>query len=542
MIKTGPVSLEKFSDRKEELQRLEKIKLDYLKGYRRNLGLIGPLSIGKTSLILKYLHQKMGEELFPIYLNLEEGFLKESFFGFLLFFLNKATGRPSEISIAGISDIGKTIEREHPFLASQVRVIDSGLKSGNSTLVLNTILKLPKQIKAELGKNCLFVLDEFFGFEKLKAGAWIQILSRHIMLDKDVLFILVSSDIERAKSTFDSELSFLFGNFEIMELKNFSYKESLEFLEERFKDIKYERSALDSLIYLTNGTPLYLDLLSRWIQENLVFLDWKGLALVLKENLLENKSFLYRYFQEKLNLSPAMKRPEEFLSFVTEIARGNTRKRELADKINLRLPIYSHSLNGFLEKSGSFYKISDPLFRLWLLYAYRPDLMGLKSTMEKKVDSLIQEIERSSRNLTSSQFENYSKEQLRDFISSLFANFQNEFIEVKGRKKLMPKFSRVEELLRRDEYLILKGRKSGRGIWLLVVFLSPLVEELAYKLLTDLKGKLSNFNQKIVISAWEIDESSRSILKAKGFWFWDLEFLNELIGFYGIPETFPSKS
>ena len=538
MIKIGPVNLEKFLGRISELRRLDKIKSDYVKGYRRNLAVIGPWGIGKTSLLLKYIHQGLKEELFPVYLNLEEGFLKESFFGFLLFSL-RIFSETKGSSFTSVIDAGKVIEEEFPFLGALVRNIELGQKSGNYEMIWKAIFKIPKVIKNRFNKNCFFVIDEFFGFDKCKTASWPQLLREHIMLDEYILFVLMSSDTEKSKTMLNSELSLLFGNFEIIELSKFSYNESLEFAKERMKGIKKEDKVLDALIFLTQGMPLYLDLLTNWISDNLSALNWEGLVLALRENVLDNKGFFYRYFQEKLSLSPGIERFQEFLPFIMEVAWGNTKKKDLKEK-NLAYAAYNYSMNGFLEKNGSFYRIKDSLFRIWLLYAYKPDLMGLKLDSEDRMNLVSEEIKRVNNNLSNFRLR-CLKDGIEDIIQNLFLRFENEFIEFEGRRKLLPGFSVIEKKLDGEKYLVLEGKKIKGGKWLIVLFTSEVDELCVYKLLSDFKGGLGRYTQKLGILISDIDDNTKSVLKAKGFWIWDSVFLSKLLEFYGASGTFNAE-
>jgi len=518
--------------------RLDKIKSDYAKGYRRNLAVIGPWGIGKTSLLLKYIHQGLKQELFPVYLNLEEGFLKESFFGFLLFSL-RIFSKAKDSSFTSVVDAGKIIEEEFPFLGTLIRNIEMGQKNGNYELVWEAIFKIPKVIKNKFNKNCFFVIDEFFGFDKCKATSWPQLLREHIMLDEHVLFILMSSDIEKSKTMLNSELSLLFGNFEIIELSRFSYNESLEFTKERIKGLERDEKVLDALIFLAHGMPLYLDLLTNWIRDNLSVLDWEGVVLALKENVLDNKGFFYRYFQEKLGLSPGVEKFQEFLPFVMEVARGNTKKKDLKEK-NLVYATYNYSMNGFLEKNGSFYRIKDTLFKIWLLYAYKPDLMGLKLDSEERINLVSEEIKRLNNNFNNVRLQR-SKNNIENIIRNLFLKFENEFIEIEGRRKLLPEFSAIKKKQDEEKYLVLEGKKNKGGKWLIVLFTSKVDEPCAYKLLSDFKSSLSCYTQKLGILVSDIDNNTKSVLKAKGFWIWDAVFLSKLLEFYGASGIFNAE-
>ena len=534
MIKIGPVSIEKFSARESELKRLDKIQSDYLSGYRRNLAVLGPWSIGKTSLMLKFIHDRLNPDLFPVYLNLEDGFLKESFFGFLLYSLRNLSLKKESYSLANVGDSAAAIEKEYPQLASAIKHIESASRSNNYLTIMDSILGLPDIVKKKFGKNCIFIIDEFFSLDKLRVSSWMQMLRDHIMLDKYTLFVLISSEIERSKSVLNSEFSLLFGNFEIIELDNFSYHESVDFTESRLGGIKIrEPNTVEKMIALTNGLPLYLDILTSWIDENVDLFDWQSFIMMLKEVLLNNKGFLYRYFSEKLRVIPGDDKFQEFLPFVIEVARGNTKRRELKKK-DFSYATSNYSMNGFLEKNGSFFRIKDPLFRIWLLCAYNADLMGLKLSSELKEEMLTKEIEAVGSPLN--VFVNSGD--IENMVTRLILNFDNEFIEIGGKKKQLPKLSSVKTLFQSQNFSVLQAEKAKAGRWLFVVISPEFQEQDAYILLESLKSKEINFNQKIAVMVQRDDSNISLIFKTKGFWVWDMKLINRIIEFYGLSRDF----
>ncbi|MDP8253080.1 MAG: ATP-binding protein [Candidatus Kaelpia aquatica] len=534
MIKIGPVAKEEFSSREKEVERLKKIKNDYLDGYRRNLAILGPWSIGKTSLILKFIHDDLGEDLFPIYLNLEEGFLKESFLGFLLHSLRRFSLVDSNFFIDSAAESGRVIDRDYPAFSSIVRNIELGLKNNNYELLMSSILRLPLLIKKEFKKNSLFVIDEFFGLSKLKLNYWMQILREHIMLDEHALFILMSSDQDRSKSVLNSELSLLFGNFEIMELDKFSYQESRGFIESRMGKIREMNDvAIDRLITLTAGVPLYLDILTSWVQENVDRFDSESLILVIRENLINNKGFLYRFFGEKLKNYPGVEKFQEFLPFIIEIARGNTKKKSLK-KLDLSYADSGYSMNGFLEKNGSFFRIKDPLFRIWLLYAYSADLMGLGIGFKARMEMLEKELD--CVNFGSNLFHSDKPMlEIEAVVKELILKFDNEFIDLSGKRKQLPKILSLEKESQGQNYVLFCAKREGAGHWLFLVVSPGFKEQDSYAIIERLKDSQVRFNQKIAIVPNQLEDNNVNlILKTKGFWIWDMEFLTKLCEFYSV--------
>jgi len=210
MERVGPVILDKFVGRQKELKRLEKIKRDHLNGYRRNLALIGPPNIGKTSLILKFL-DCIGDELFPIYLNLENRSVEESVLGFLLFLLHKLSGLDEEFGITDIEEAIRWVSGKYPKIGQALSKMSYYGKKMDRESQLRTIFKFPQFLYETLRKSCIFVIDEFFEFERFKVDKWMQVLREHVMLDEHTLFILISSSraFTNPSQSKDSNLSFI---------------------------------------------------------------------------------------------------------------------------------------------------------------------------------------------------------------------------------------------------------------------------------------------------------------------------------------------
>lgn len=521
MIKVGPVTLDRFCARSSELQRLNKIKNDFLNGYRRNLAILGPLNIGKTSLVLKYIHHVMGRDIFPIYINLEDGFFTDNFLGSIFFFLNKFAND----EITDLNSVSETLKERFNYLKKFVDELEEYYKRSDYTKLLHHILKLDKIIYRYLKLRCVYIIDEFFNLEKLRIGSWIKLLRENIMLNSNSLFIIISSEVERAKSILHSEFSLLFGNFEILELKKLSYTEAIEFINHR--KITTDRKILDTLIFLTAGHPLYLDILTGWIQDNLKIFDREGLIVTIRENVLDNKGFLYRYFQEKLKYSLPYKENREYLWFVLEVAKGNVRRRELEEKVKPGL--LNCSLNGHLEKSGSFYRLKDPLFRLWLLYAYQPDVMGIRFSRREGVNFFTRGIEDMIPEIYNWD-DHRHRTQIVKLLKDLLMAFNNEYVMVNDKKKLFPRFSKIIEEYIYSDVLCLKGEKKKGKPWAVVISFKVIDEPQAVELVKALPR--SDFSNRIYIDFCKLDVNVTTILKAGGFWIWDGEFLNYLLELY----------
>ena len=158
---------EKFFDRQEYLEILQKRVLGLKEGYRQNLAIIGDELVGKTTLVHQFLNKFWDNRIINIYLEVRpdslSGFAKK-FIGILLYnFLINDNTPPKE-------DLNYLIERSRTFIprtAERIKFILQALEKRKRQNILRDLFSLCDYIYQETSKSCVVILDEFHNLEKL---------------------------------------------------------------------------------------------------------------------------------------------------------------------------------------------------------------------------------------------------------------------------------------------------------------------------------------------------------------------------------------
>lgn len=536
----APVTPEQFFDRKDLLDKLEKRFKDFMDGYRRNFALLGPKYIGKTSLILKFLQglldqkQEFKQAVIPIYIEIDDVPLHDVAYKVVISVLNKLlVGRLFERSISGLEGILKELKAKKLALGKLLLEIIDAQRSGNYGIMFSKVLELPKLIYQDTSHRTILILDEFCRLSDYGIQGWIDKLRDEVMLQSTTLFVLISSQSDKAKFLLSGELSFLFGNFEIIELSNFSFSEAMNFLQQRLSSYQIAPGILELISYLTRGFPFYLDLIVREIRllyphnENI---DFNKIVTIIDNLVIEDKGFLNRFFYTEFDRIISKNGKSNILPILLEVAQGAqrySRLREILGKDKIKIEI-----NGYLEKSGNFLKINDHLFRLWLKCYYQPQVTGIINGSYERVSLLRSEIEKISQS-----YALFSKiEEINKNVYQIISNFQGDFIEDQGKRRLLPKFQKVKLIKEESNFSFIEAIRENGKIWLFVTIKVSCDENLMYEIMGNLKGGISKYQERIIITVAGLSDTARIIAKLHKFWIWDLELIEELSLIYLMPD------
>jgi Cdc6-like AAA superfamily ATPase len=532
-----PVTPEYFFDREGLFKKLEKRFQDFLQGYHRNFALIGPRYIGKTSLILKFLdflskgQSNLLEEVIPIYIEVNDIPLPNIAYKVVVSVLNRLLyGKLFAKSISGIEGILKELKGKKPAIAKMLLEIIDCQRKKNIAEMFDRILNLPKLIYDEIGSKTILILDEFCRFSNYGIKDWIKNLKEEVMVQSNTLFILISSEQEVAKEILNKELSLLFGNFEVIALKNFNSQQSIAFLENRLSGFSISKDIINTLVYLTKGFPLYLDLISREIRENFSkedFIDEDKIIKVLDRLILDGQGFLNRFFYLEFDKLVSKQEKSDLIPFIFEIAHGINKISDLKKSLGVNQTTnIKFGLNGYIEKIGSFLRIKDPLFKIWINHFYEPKMLGISLENDRKRLELIGEL-----NKFKSKFSTiYDKQSnLKQIFISLLKGFDNEYIEYDNRRKFLPKFYDIFLIHEVEHFVVFQGLRLKGSPWLFIILKTKVGEDLVYEIMNILQGNLSKFSQKVVIALNEMDDTARIIFKAHKFWIWEEQLLERFV-------------
>ena len=544
-----------FFDRNVYLDILEKRTKAAKAGYRQNIAIIGDKDIGKTSVILHFLNQFNDPMILPLYLELGpelswEQFVRK-FIGSLLYnFLENS-------NVARNEDLDFLISKASRFIPKTIEAIKltlSLLKKRKSVQNLFIqLLSLCDILNLETGKFCVIIFDEFHYLGTLGIKQIYKQFAKMLMIQKKVLYIILSSAKFKAKKILSSHLALLFGNFEIIEMQSFDLKTTEEFLSKRLAHLQMEKSLIDFLIHFTGGHPLYLkiitDSLLRFTSpvRNTTLPEGKtkisnGTSPITKEKLAEIIQDLLFVESGILNQRfrlANLKLTQDYQELLYLIADGQNRLKDLATNLHKSKTQILSRLNLLLEydvidKSGDFFIISDRIFNFWLRFVYREKLNSLTFNTEEQKKNFRMKIEEKI-----NQFILANRKSVLERMMELLHLFENELIQLRTKKFRLVQFQEIKPLTflhsRLNEGLIARSKDS---LWIMAVKREALTEED----IVDFTKQCRRFHyakpqKKVIVTNYSIDTNARLKAMEEKVLTWNLDDLNLILDLYNKPRV-----
>ncbi len=521
---------------------LEKRLDAFQKGYRQNIGIIGLPFLGKSFLTQSFLDRVVvgHPEIIPIHYVCQEfdSFerFSERWMGELLISLYRSIYKsvPDSFPI-----LIRALKKVIPNTISRMKGIKSFTLNHRHQEAYRELLALTGEIQKEHGKKFLMVLDEFHLLTDIGLNDPFGNLGKEIMIQKETMFLVTSSQPARSLSIFREKLSLLFGNFEIIELGPFDFDEAIQFMDHHLVQLNLENELKRFLVRLTDGHPYYLDQiinrLQRTEKKDESVTNRQLITEALTCELYETRGVLYQHFQSRF-YQIAHGRPWPFFAdALLAIALGHKKlsqmNRFLHQKIShLKKIIEKLLFHEMIKKHGSFYQIHDPLFRFWLAKAYyRQRFMGERlplARLEGFKKELNQAIEESTIE---------DKRELPKRIVELFLNFRNDVVELNRKKFKCPHFT---EILSRPN----NGRvfpvfaRNGKTRWLCQVLSGRITEDDILTFLQDNKRLRGSIQKKLIIGLRGIELNAILLAQEAKIQYLDLRSLNSLLDLYDKPK------
>ncbi len=511
------------------------------KGYRQNIGIIGPAFLGKSFLVKDFLSRLTNHsEIIPIH------FICQEFDSFERF----SERWMGELLINLFQFIHQSLpDRFSILIRSLKKVIPKTLKKMQGIKKLTflhryqeayrELISLTGEIQKEYGKKFLMVLDEFHRLAEIGLNDPFGNLGKEMMIQKETMFLVTSSQPARSLSIFREKLSLLFGNFEIIELGPFDFEEAIQFVDHHATKINLEHELKRFLIRLTDGHPYYLGLiinrLHRLEKQDDVKSNREILIDALTNELFETHGMLYQHFQLHF-YQMAQTRPWPlFADALLAISLGHKKlsqmSRFLHQKSNdIKKIIEKLLLHEIIKKHGSFYQIHDPLFRFWLAKVYwRQRFMGerlpiarqegFKREMRQAIDESILE----------------DKRELPKRIVELFLNFRNDVVELNHRKFKCPHFTEILSRPNNGRVFPVYAR-NGKTRWLCQVVSGHVSEEDVHVFLQDNKRLRGSIQKKLMIGLQGIELNAKLLAQEAKIQYLDLRSLNCLLDLFDKPK------
>lgn len=535
-----------FLMREAVQERLRKRVSDITNGFRQNVGVIGPSGVGKTSL-LKEFFQLVSREpgLLPIHIQgetIDGRQLMDRWIGATLssVLLERTLNIPNSLA-----SLMKEAEPLIPLTVRAAKHVQKLLRQEKNLAAVKELFALSSLLVRETGKKVVLMVDEFQGLEKLPVPDPFSVLGKQIMPDKDVLYVVTSSARDRAVEIFREKLSLLFGNFEVLELAPLDFSEMESYLASRMPAHRWAPELARFLFRMTDGEPLYLDLVIQRIesQEVLEIPQPVGPAALLDafcQELFDNRGRLALLFERRLEQCARLARQGgPYLRALLALSQGRRKLIPIAAYIEETVSETQKVLKrlvqeGLIIKSGSFYHVQDFLFRFWLreVYLKRHSLFLPEERPLRKhlFDELVRIL---------GFCERMTDDDLGARTEGLLKEFRNDTVEIDGKKIACPQFA---EIVRRElpRSMVSMLARGARGRWLFQV--SPhWVSEAEIEVLVQDVKYMRKIRRRILVAPAGIDQNAKLIAQEAKMQLWDLRLLNTLMDFYDLPKIIVSS-
>ncbi|KPK42779.1 MAG: hypothetical protein AMJ78_01305 [Omnitrophica WOR_2 bacterium SM23_29] len=520
-----------FFDRHDILSLLRKRVSGLRSGYRQNIAIIGPAYYGKTSVIYRFINNIPFRDIVPIYVEVKsKGFLNfaDKFIFTLLFQYLKAI----EYKIGNAEELIPIASDRMPKTAKAVKEIEAVIKNGNAAKAYPALFELPAIAYSETNLRPIIIMDEFHKIEDFGIQDVFSTLGKYIMFQKDTMYIVTSSDINRAKKIFSEKLSLLFGNFEIYELGTFDISTATDFINFRLGRKALSEELNNFLVAFTDGHPFYLDCIMLKLSEYLNSeTQIESLAKTFTELLFDSKGILNQHFTnfildlERIN--------QRYVSVLLSISNGNRKAQSIAASLHFK-PDNLHPLLqdlaglGWIVKHGVFYLIRDKVFEFWLKNVHQNKEYRLDIDYESKISRFGIEVKNYIESFLSSSKQNYIQ-----ILTELFRSFNRELIQLDNRNFIFPQFEKIfvqHTKTKGISYLVLS---SDKCVWAFLISLLPLTDERITDFLNFCRKYKKLLKHKIIVSASEMDVNTKLLAKEARAWIWTSRQLNELFDIAG---------
>ena len=540
-METDPVFGSDFFGRDDTLQILGKRVQAFLKGYRQNIGIVGKKSIGKSSLIQHFVFNIKEPSLIPIYIKvLAEPFdyFAQKFMGALLAGFLEVYGEKVPVEFNALI---KRTKRLLPRTLKKMRQIKRILAKEDGDLAFQEILSLTRLLQEESGKKVLLALDNFDKLGDLLLKNPFDTFGNAIMMQKDTLYLVSASRIQKAQSIFHEKLALLFGNFEILELKSFDFATCQAYLEQHLPGVKIADGVKKFIVELTDGHPYFLEIITERIRQLLkeekeVSLTDHFLARALGIELYKKKGCLHQYFVMLLHNLGRERAFQASLKVLLAISLGYKKVHHIASYLHRKRDEVKKILAKLLEdevveKRGSFFIIQLPLFGFWLRHVYYERELDFIHRDNLSIEAFHQKVSL----LIQARAEEEKKE-LTKRVEELFRRFQNDLVELESKKIMCPHFHEVSFKPSNGRVFPVEAKAVGTR-WVCQVAYKSVTEDDVRSFIQDLQKLRRKVQRKIIIALQGMELNATLLAKEAKIMLWSLKDLNSLLHLYDQPKV-----
>lgn len=523
-----------FHGREEYLEVIAK-RINGLKnGYRQNLAILGDELSGKTSLVYKFLENFSDNHILPLYIEVRPESLNNfarRFIGVLLYNFLINSAEPMEENLESL--IRKS-DKYIPRTCAKIRNILSSLSRRKKNNIFFDLLSLSDLIYQESRKSCVLILDEFQNLEKMEVnnlyGEWSKIL----LLQKNTLYIIISSLKFKAEAILSKNLRLLFGNFQVIAIEPFDIKASEGYLQKKLCGFPLEPGLRNFIVNFSGGVPFYLEV----ICEGLLKSGPDNLPGVLEKLIFDSAGMLNQRFSNYLKRFMDIAGSQEYISTIYHIASGHNKTRDIAHLLRKAkkdiTPVINHLLEvNTISRSGDFLKINDRVFAFWIRAVYQKKIDSLTFDAKNQKAGFLQDIETMIK-----EFLKEAGKPLIERLGELLRMFEDDTIQVEKKKLRLNHFREIRplEFNYRNIKQGLLGR-SSESLWIVAFKPGQISEDDIIDFSKECRKYRHKTQRKILISQ-DIDTNARLRAMDEKIFTWNLDGINEILDLFSKPRIF----
>jgi GTPase SAR1 family protein len=524
---------DKFFDRQIYLDILKKRVTGLKESYRQNIAIIGDELVGKTSIIHNFLHKFYDNHIIMVYLEIRpeslNSFIKR-FIGILLYNFLANSGIPLQEDLEFL--IKKSV-KYIPRTLEKIKLILNIAQKRKKTDIFTDLLSLSELINQETGKFCVIIFDEFLNLENLGFINLYRDWSKLLIVQKNTMYIIISSMKFKTKIVLSKDLSLLFGNFEVVNIEPFDIRTSERYLENKLQPANLNSALRDFIVHFTGGYPLYLEIISNALLKT----NQENLVEILENLIFDSSGILNQRFSNYIKRFLDSSYSNDYLSILYLISSGRNKIKDIPHILHRTKKELNLRINHLLEldtitRSADFLKINDRVFAFWLKFVYQERLHSLTYDAKNQKEKFRNNIEGMI-----NDFDSNARKSIMERMFELLRLFENELIQIERKKIRLNHFREIKSLEFNNKNLKegLIGR-SNDSLWIMAFKQDLLTEDDITDFAKECKKYRHKLQRKIIITLQdEIDANTRLRALEEKIWTWDINSLNQILDLFSKP-------
>ena len=346
-----------------------------------------------------------------------------------------------------------------------------------------------------------------------------------------------------AKKILSEKLSLLFGNFETIDIDIFDAQTSQKFVEHNLKGIKVKSELRNFLTDFTGGHPLYLNLICRELINLTAIYKQNEIFLPLLSQAVENTIFdrwgvISRHFELVVNELCSGKGNRTIALILISLSKGKFKIDDIIQDTGIKKNMITQKMArlielGVIDKNGNFHYFKDKLFKYWTKYVYQRRLRDVELAPDKQRRQFKEEF-----NAGVEDFYVATRQDFSSRIIDLFYCFDNEALNLNGRKYKLPAFREIAPCRFRNEggdYVDVIKASTKDTVWFVVSKKEHVGEGDVNMILREAKRIDPRPEKCLIVSLTDLDENTRIKALQERFWIWNEQELNTLLSLFDKP-------